>query len=162
MRAALVRLFKRHYDSDEALTQSVAVLQKAKNSNARLALARGAGELCMSHPQYFAIPQCILSEPDAGSMPDIPDDAVPVEPPTTDPKHFMGPAEPVAKIMRQRLDMDTENDLKINQPLVATPQRVNVRSNQVAIIRICVLLTMKNCSLFPKHCLLGITSSEYP
>ena len=132
MCSALVRLFKRHYDADEALAQAVAVLQKAKNSNARLALVQGTGKLCMSHAQYFAIPQCILSEPDAGSMPDVPDDAVPVEPPTKDTKHFMGPAEQIAKIMRQRLDVDTENDLKTNQPLVAMPQRVKVRADQVS------------------------------
>ena len=123
--AALVRLFERQFDSGEALAQAVEVLHEAKTSNARLALVGGTGKLCMSHAQFFAIPQCILSAPDAGSMLDLPDDAVPVEPPTTDLKHFMGPAEQIAKIMRRRLD--TQDDVKIGQSR-ASSSRPNVTS----------------------------------
>ena len=138
MYAALVRLFERQFDSDEALAQAVAVLRKAKTRNASLALVHGTGKLCMSHAQYFAIPQSIFSKPGAGSMLDLPDDAVPVEPPTTNPKHFMGPSEQIAKIMSQRLDMDKEQDFKIGQSRGPSRPR-NVRRDQVVFLVLFIL-----------------------
>ena len=142
--AALVRLFEREFDSNKALAKAVAVLQKAKASNARLALVGDTGKLCMSNPQFFAIPQCILSEANAGSMLDIPDDAVPVEPPTTNPKHFLGPSEQIAKIMRHRLDFITEDELKTvqsQQRVSSTPRKIVCRDqvSKHVVHTICLL-----------------------